>query len=79
MIQKVQKWNNSLIISIPENIKHTLNIKENDDVLIDILEETIVIKPIRKSKKLEELLNKINDENLHSEIETGDPIGNEIW
>jgi hypothetical protein len=32
-----------------------------------------------KEKYLEELLAGITDENLHPEIQTGPPVGNEAW
>jgi antitoxin component of MazEF toxin-antitoxin module len=29
--------------------------------------------------KLAEMLSKINEQNIHEEIETSGPVGNEIW
>jgi len=34
--------------------------------------------PIEKNK-LSEMLNNINEQNIHQEIETGGPVGKEIW
>ena len=34
--------------------------------------------PIKKNK-LSEMLDNINEQNIHQEIETGDPVGKEIW
>jgi hypothetical protein len=36
-----------------------------------------IIKPIQKNK-LSEMLSNINEQNIHKEIETGDPVGKEI-
>jgi len=36
-----------------------------------------IIKLIQKNK-LSEMLSKINKQNIHKEIETGDPVGKEI-
>jgi hypothetical protein len=36
-----------------------------------------IIKPIQKDK-LSEMLSKINEQNIHKEIETSDPVGKEI-
>jgi len=38
----------------------------------------IIIKPVKKSTLLE-MLEKINKDNIHQEIETTGPVGNEIW
>jgi len=34
--------------------------------------------PIEKNK-LSEMLDNINEQNIHQEIETGGPVGKEIW
>ncbi|HSF43436.1 MAG TPA: hypothetical protein VLT87_26795 [Thermoanaerobaculia bacterium] len=34
---------------------------------------------IEPSPSLEELLDQVRDENLHPEIDTGPPVGREIW
>ena len=34
--------------------------------------------PIEKNK-LSEMLNNINEQNIHQEIKTGGPVGKEIW
>jgi antitoxin component of MazEF toxin-antitoxin module len=36
--------------------------------------------PSRKRRyKLEKLVSQITDDNLHSETDTGAPVGNEVW
>ena len=74
----VKKWGNSLGVRIPNHIARGLSLKDGSFVDIDNRGKEIIIKPIRKNK-LSEMVNKINDQNLHSEIETGRPVGNEIW
>jgi antitoxin component of MazEF toxin-antitoxin module len=42
--------------------------------------DKIVISPKQKSDyELNELLSMVNEDNLHYEIETDGPIGNELW
>jgi antitoxin MazE len=74
----VKKWGNSLGIRIPNHIVRELSL--NDGSLVDIneVEKEIIIKPIQKNK-LSELLAKVNEQNIHEKIETGDPVGKEIW
>ena len=76
---KIQKWGNSLAIRIPKSYIKDINLEQGS--VIDILKEKdrIIIKPKQKKEKLHELLNNINNENIHEEIDTGDRSGNEIW
>jgi antitoxin MazE len=74
----VQKWGNSLGIRIPNLIVRELSLKNGSVVDINDNGDEITIKPIKKSK-LAEILEKVNDENIHQEIETTGPVGNEIW
>ena len=74
----VQKWGNSLGIRIPNLIVREFSLKNGSIVNINDNGNEIVIKPIRKNR-LSEMLDKINDQNLHEEIETTGPVGKEIW
>jgi len=74
----VQKWGNSLGIRIPNFFIQEFSLKNGSVVNINDNGNEIVIKPIRKSR-LSEMLDKINDQNLHQEIETTGPVGKEIW
>jgi len=74
----VKKWGNSLGIRLPNVIARNLSLK--DGSCVDILDrgKEIAIKPLKKYR-LSEMLETINEENLHKEIDTGKPVGKEIW
>jgi len=74
----VQKWGNSLGIRIPNLIVREFSLKNGSVVNINDNGNEIVIKPVKKSR-LSEMLDKINDQNLHQEIDWGKPVGDEIW
>ena len=74
----VQKWGNSLGIRIPNLIVKEFSLKNGSVVNINNNGNEILIKPIKKSR-LSEMLDKIDDENLHQEIDWGKPVGKEIW
>jgi antitoxin MazE len=74
----VKKWGNSLGIRIPNLIVRELSLKDGSFVDIKDKKGEIIIKPKEKNK-LPEILSKINEENIHAEVETNGPIGNEIW
>ena len=74
----VKKWGNSLGIRIPNLIVRELSLKDGSFVDINDNGKEIVIKPLKKIK-LSEMLSLINNENIHEEIKTSGPAGNEIW
>ena len=75
---KIQKWGNSLAVRIPKSYAKDINIEQGS--IIDIIREkdNIIISPKHKKKNLKELLDKISKENIHQEIDSGEPSGNEI-
>jgi len=80
MQTKIQKWGNSLAIRIPKSFALDINLKQDELVDLSVDESKIVITPIGKKKySLEELLKGVSENNLHGELDTGSPIGKEIW
>jgi len=74
----IKKWGNSLGIRIPNFIVKEFSLKDGSSIEIEEKDDQIIIYPENKLK-LNDLLKKIDKNNIHSEIETGDPVGNEIW
>ncbi len=73
----VQKWGNSLGIRIPKALALKAGLEEGTEVDFDIEDGHLVIVP--KTRALDELLARITPDNLHSEIQTGEPQGRETW
>ncbi len=78
MEAKIQKWGNSLGIRIPMNVIRGLSLRNGS--IVDIVEESdrLIIRPIKKTT-IDDLVDAINDKNLHSEIDFGKSEGNEVW
>lgn len=78
---KVQKWGNSLAVRIPKSFAIETKIKQDSTVDIAIFDGNILLKPQAEKTdlSLNEMLEKITKENLHSEIDVGEPIGKEIF
>jgi antitoxin MazE len=74
----VKKWGNSLGIRIPNLIVRELSLKDGSFVDIKDKKGEIIIKPKEKNT-LSEIISKINEKNIHGEVETNGPVGNEIW
>jgi Growth regulator len=75
----VQKWGNSLAIRIPRNISKDTKVSEGSHINIMVENGKIILSPSKKEYSLKELLKNVTNENIHSEISTGDNIGGEIW
>ncbi len=76
----IQKWGNSLALRIPVIFAENLKIAEGSLVEVSSDNNKIIIVPLPKPRyNLEELLNGISEDNIHKEVDTGIPQGNEIW
>ncbi len=75
---KIRNWGNSLGIRIPNFIVKKLSLKDGSAVEIEDKKGQIIIH-LKNKKNLNELLQKINKTNIHSEVDTFGPIGKEIW
>lgn len=80
MKSRVQKWGNSLAVRIPKAFAEETRLSEDAAVEITVQEGALVIVAARKRKiSLEQLLGGITRENIHTEVSTGDAVGNEAW
>ncbi len=80
MITKVQKWGNSLALRIPKSFASEVGLQTESSVDVSLDVGRLVISPVSKPKPtLKQLLAKVTKENLHHEVETGAPAGNEAW
>ena len=76
----IKKWGNSAALRIPAFVMEAANVTL--DQAVEVREEhgRIVIEPVcRKVYKLDELVAGIASKNLHKQIATGAPTGNEVW
>ena len=78
MEAKIQKWGNSLGLRIPNHIIKDLSLLHGSIVEIEEEADTIVIRP-KEKHNLDDMLNLINNTNIHSEVSFGRPEGEEIW
>jgi len=78
---KVERMGNNLGLIIPYLIANELSLKEGLYVNIQGDENKIIIEPHKQkdSYNLSDMLNEITESNIHHSVQTGMPIGNEIW
>lgn len=73
----IKKWGNSVGVRIPHTILNELNLNIEHQVDMRIENGKIVIEPIHNEYPLEQLLAGVTPDNLHQEVEVGEPIGKE--
>lgn len=80
MVATIAKWGNSLAIRIPQNLAKEINLAEGSEVKLVLIDGKLTIEPIaRRRYSLDELIEAITPENVHTEIDTGVAVGNEVW
>jgi antitoxin MazE len=80
MLAKAHQWGNSLAVRIPKNLAKECGIAINTDLEIIREKGNIILMPVAKKKySLSSLLAKVTEENKHTVVETGAPVGKEIW
>jgi antitoxin MazE len=71
MPQTIVKWGNSLGLRIPQSIAEQIKLSEGSQVVLEVVDGNLVIKPKRTKYSLDALLADITQENLHGETDTG--------
>ncbi len=86
MVATLQKWGNSHGIRVPKQVLTDLDIKENDKLSINVVDDEIIIKKEKSHKTLKERLEEFYKKPIseikmlkEEEISTGYPVGEEIW
>jgi antitoxin MazE len=80
MRTRVQKWGNSLALRIPKSFAAEAGLAEDSAVDLSLTEGKLVIQQVSEEPlRLEELLRRVTEENLHGEWDTGPAVGREIW
>ena len=75
----MRKWGNSIGVRIPAGILTELHLSAEKKVDVRAEAGRIIIEPIIDSQEtLEQLLGQITPDNVHSEIDFGQPVGKEL-
>ena len=76
---KVSLWGNSLGIRIPKHLAQAVQLQEGDEIEISQEDNKLILTPQKKQYTLDQLLDGMGEEHLHSEVDWGEPIGKEQW
>ena len=77
---KLEKAADGFVVNIPEEfVAETRLEQEGGLVEISIANGNVVLAPVKPRFLIEDLVAAITDENMHSEISCGKPVGKEVW
>ena len=76
---RVQKWGNSLAVRLPKPVAKDAMIEDGSMVDVRVVNGKIVAEPVGPKYALVDLLRGVKKSNLHGEVETGAPVGREVW
>ncbi len=80
MDTSVSKWGNSLAVRIPRTVAIDAGLHLGSALKMEVDGDRLILTPVRVPRTtLDALLERVTDDNTHSAIETGAPIGNEAW
>ena len=80
MQTKIQRWGNSLGVRIPRAFAREAGVDAGAEVDVSVRGGDLIVKPVRRAKyRLNDLVRKVTVKNLHHEVDTGKPVGREVW
>lgn len=72
------KWGNSIALRIPNGVAKELQVTDGNSAELHVKDGCLIVTPRSKPKyDLDEMIAAITPENVHGEIDFGDPLGNE--
>ncbi len=80
MRTKIQRWGHSLALRIPKPFAIEAKLSDKTEVDLTVTKGKLVIASVTKpAQSLEALLSRVTKRNLHGEVDTGIPVGREVW
>ena len=80
MMTTIQKWGNSLAVRIPKAVAQDIHLETGSSVNLTVREGRLLLEPkVKQVYRLGQLLKHVSKRNVHTEVDTGGPMGNEVW
>jgi antitoxin MazE len=80
LVAKVQRWGNSQGVRLPKSVLDLAGIEVGDDVEIEVGDGQIVVSRVARPKyDLAELVARIPEGYMATEVDFGPPVGKEAW
>ena len=79
MKTQIKKWGNSAVVRIPKPLLKGVDLEIESLIDLSIVNGRLVIEPISDEEfTLDALLAGITPDNVHDEVDFGEPVGNEL-
>lgn len=75
----IAKWGNSLAVRLPRHVVQDAKLTEGQPVELSVRDGVVVVTPVRKKFKLDELLAQASEQNRQAEVDWGEARGDEAW
>lgn len=80
MRTRIQRWGHSLALRIPKPFAIEAKLGDQTEVNLTVTNGKLVVAPTTKpAQGLKALLSRVTKRNLHREVDTGRPMGREVW
>ena len=79
MLTKVQKWGNSLAVRLPKALTDEIDVHSDSPVEVVVRDNAIILRPAKRTHRLDDLLDGITPQNMHAEQDFGSIVGKEEW
>jgi antitoxin MazE len=78
---RLKRWGNSFAVRIPMEVVKSMELDSDSILELSTDGKQLVLKPAQPGPRfsLDALLSEVEEKNLHSEIDTGEPAGEEAW
>lgn len=76
-VAHVGKWGSSLAVRIPRAVAEQCGVSEGSAMEMEVRSGRIVMR--KSSYDLADMVERITPENVHSEVDFGGPVGEELW
>jgi len=78
MKTQIKKWGNSAAVRIPKPLLQGVDLEIESPVELSIVNGRLVVEPIKEQGfTLDALLSGITPDNVHDEVDFGEPVGKE--
>ena len=79
MSTNITKWGSSLGVRIPKKEAERAGFSQGMSVEVIADNNQLVITKAKPRYFLDDLVSRITPQNLHAEVDSGSPVGNEDW
>ena len=78
---KLSRWGNSLAIRIPSAIAKEASLREGNALSIEYEKRdgSLRLALVENAPSLDDLVSQITADNVHDEVDFGEPVGREAW